>query len=124
MGADEPQPGYVDEGITAYISEWGPEFRDDDPERSLARAHHLWWGSRLPRWAFHNAMKAARHATASRLAKDQIHGSAMAYFFGVLEGAVGAQCLKAGLPIPRGAARHSDAELDPDGRADPTQLAG
>jgi len=61
-------PGYLDEGITSYIVDWGVELDDDDQERSLDRAHRMWWSSKLERWRFHNAMKAARHATLARMA--------------------------------------------------------
>jgi hypothetical protein len=60
---DDPDDtsGYQDDCL--YIEQWGPELSDDDAQRSVERAHHLWWNSKLPRWRFHNAMKAARHAT-------------------------------------------------------------
>ena len=38
---------------TRYKHEqWGRDFRDDDPARSRARAHHIWWNSGLPRGRF------------------------------------------------------------------------
>jgi hypothetical protein len=98
----DAQPGYVDEGISSYIAEWAVELGDDDQERSLARAHRLWWNSKLERYRFHNAMKAAKHVTLARMANGQVSGRPMAYFFGVLSGAVADQCVRAGLPEPRG----------------------
>jgi hypothetical protein len=109
---DDVAPGYFDDGIAQYIQEWGVEFGDDDQQRSTERAHRLWWNSKLERWRFHNAMKAARHATQARLAKGQIGSRPMAYFFAVLAGAAADQCMKAGLPLPRGwdiAAEEDDA---------------
>lgn len=103
-------PGYFDEGITTYIEQYAPELEDDDPVRSNARAHKLWWNSGLPRWAFHNAMKRARRATAERQSQGQIRGSPMAYFFGVLAGAVADECYRRGRPLPRGWELESDPE--------------
>jgi hypothetical protein len=105
---DAPIPGFFDEGIASYIETWGAELGDDDPARSLDRAHHIWWNSKLPRWRFHNAMKAARHAARARLAAGQVRGNPMAYFFGVLEGAVGDECIRAGLPLPPGRPGRAD----------------
>jgi hypothetical protein len=102
LSSADSTPGYFDEGITTYIVEWGVEFSDDDQERSLDRAHRMWWNSKLERGRFHNAMKAARHATLVRMANGQVGGRPMAYFFGVLAGAAADQCMKAGLPLPRG----------------------
>ena len=47
IAAKDAPPGYLDEGIPSYIVEWGAEFGDDDQERSLERAHRLWWNSKL-----------------------------------------------------------------------------
>ena len=94
--------GDHDGGITSYIVEWGAELGDDDQERSIERAHRLWWNSKLERWRFHNAMKAAKHATLARMANGQVSGRPMAYFFGVLAGAAADQCVRAGLTLPQG----------------------
>jgi hypothetical protein len=99
---DDVRPGYFDDGIAQYIQEWGAELGDDDQQRSIERAHRLWWNSKLERWRFHNAMKAARHATTTRAAKGQVGARPMAYFFAVLAGAAADQCMKAGLPLPHG----------------------
>jgi hypothetical protein len=99
---EDPPPGYFDEGIASYIEEWGAELLDDDAQRSLTRAHRLWWNSKLERERFHNAMKAAKHTTLARMAKGQVAGRPMAYFFGVLRFCVMDECIKAGQPPPRG----------------------
>ena len=99
---DDVAPGYFDEGIASYISEWGAELGDDDQERSIDRAHRMWWNSKLERGRFHNAMKAARHATLTRMSAGRVGSRPMAYFFGVLAGAAADQCVTAGLPLPRG----------------------
>jgi hypothetical protein len=62
----------------------------------------MWWNSKLERGRFHNAMKAAKHVTLTRMASGQVGGRPMAYFFGVLAGAAADQCVRAGLPMPRG----------------------
>lgn len=102
IDSEDTQPGYLDEGIIAYIVEWGAELGDDDQDRSLDRAHRMWWNSKLERWRFHNAMKSAKHATLARMANGQVSGRPMAYFFGVLAGAAADQCVRAGLTLPRG----------------------
>src|SRR5579859_8169365 len=38
IGDDDAPPGYLDDGITSYIVQWGVELGDDDTERSLERA--------------------------------------------------------------------------------------
>ena len=96
------QPGYLDDGINHYIEEWGAEFGDDDQQRSIERAHRLWWNSKLERWRFHNAMKLARHTTLKRLTAGQVGGRPMAYFFSVLAGAAADECVKAGQSLPHG----------------------
>jgi hypothetical protein len=75
---------------------------DDDQERSLQRAHRLWWNSGLDRHQSHNAMKAARHGTLARMANGQVGGRPTADFFGVKAGAAADQCVRAGLQVPRG----------------------
>lgn len=97
----EDAPGYSDDGIAAYVEQYGIEFGDDDPQRSLDRAHRLWWNSGLARDAYHLAVKRAWYATRERRRTNSISGSVMAYFFGVLQGAIADECLKAGLPLPR-----------------------
>jgi len=47
-------------------------------------------------------MKAGRHVTLARMTNGQVGGRPMAYFFGVLAGAAADQCVRAGLPVPRG----------------------
>ena len=112
---NDAPPGYLDEGITSYIVDWGVELDDDDQQRSLDRAHRMWWNSKLERWRFHNAMKAAKDATLARKAKGQVGGRPMAYFFGVLAGAAADQCVRAGLTLPRG----WEITLGVDGTASP-----
>jgi hypothetical protein len=46
----------------------------------------------LPRGAFHNAMKAARHETQTRSAAGQIYGAPMAYFLATLRTTASDQC--------------------------------
>jgi hypothetical protein len=55
-------------------------------------------------------MKAARHATLARMATGQVGGRPMAYFFGVLAGAAADQCVRAGLPVPRGWGTDAEAQ--------------
>jgi hypothetical protein len=94
----EDGPGYQDDGICLYIEQWGPELSDDDSQRSVERAHHLWWNSKLPRWRFHNAMKAALHATQAKVEAGRVQGSPMAYFFALLRTTASDECRKEGLP--------------------------
>jgi hypothetical protein len=108
--------GYYDSGIAEYVETWGAELSDDDPKRSLERAHRLWWNSGLSRDAYHLAMKRAWYATSARLRQGRIlrgppeQPQAMGYFFAVLEGAIADECVSRGVPVPgRGRSKHSDS---------------
>jgi hypothetical protein len=93
-----PTPGYWDDGISLYVERWSSELGDDDLQRSVERAHHIWWNSKLPRDAFHNAMKAAHHETRAKLEAGKIHGAPMAYLLTVLRTTASEQCVRLGLP--------------------------
>ena len=92
-----PVPGYYDTGISAYIAHWAGDFGDNDSQRSLEQAHHIWWNSKLPRWVFHQAMKAARHQTERKGDASTAFGAPMAYFFKVLRTEVAQRCDRMGL---------------------------
>lgn len=87
--------GY-DEGIWLYIERFAPAFGDNDPARSLEVAHHLWWNSGLPAWAFHNAIKMAADSTERMLARGHLRSSPMGYFFSALKTAVHDQAVRYG----------------------------
>jgi hypothetical protein len=118
-----PTPGYQDEGISLYIEDWAPRLGDNDLQRSVDQAHHLWWTSKLPRGRFHNAMKAALHETEKHRAVGKIQGAPIKYFFATLRTTASDQCRREGLPplketreeqrerVPLGGMTDKDLEL-------------
>jgi len=90
-------PGHYDEGIELQIEQCSAEFEDNDLQRSIDSAHHMWWNSKLDPGRFQNAVKAAIHVTRKR--RGQITDRPMAYFFKVLAAAVMDQRYRAGLPV-------------------------
>jgi hypothetical protein len=77
--------------LIALVERCGGDFRDDDPARSRARAHHIWWGSGLPRGRFLGLVEIARTRTLEQVSRGQVRGGqpgqrrAMGYFFAILE---------------------------------------
>ena len=83
--------GPESEELAARIEQYGRDFRDDNPTRSRARAHHAWWNSGLPRSRFLTLVELARDKTREQVSKSGVRSGtpgqrrAMAYFFAVLE---------------------------------------
>ncbi|MCC6173992.1 MAG: helix-turn-helix domain-containing protein [Chloroflexi bacterium] len=79
------------EELVARIEQCGREFRDDDPGRSRARAHHVWWNSGLPRGRFLTLVDQARERTREQVSRGKVRSGAagqrraMGYFFAILE---------------------------------------
>jgi len=79
------------EELIARIEQCGRDFRDDDPARSRARAHHVWWGSGLPRGQFLSLVELARERTLEQVSRGRVRSGqagqrrAMGYFFAILE---------------------------------------
>ncbi|MFN8637248.1 MAG: hypothetical protein U0893_25645 [Chloroflexota bacterium] len=79
------------EEIAAHIEQYGADFRDDDPRRSRARAHHIWWNSGLPRARFVTLLEIAREKTLEQVSRGRVRGGqagqrrAMGYFFAILD---------------------------------------
>jgi hypothetical protein len=79
------------EDLIARIELCGRDFRDDDPARSRARAHHVWWNSGLPRGRFLSIVELARERTLDQVSRGRVRGGqagqrrAMGYFFAILE---------------------------------------
>ena len=77
--------------LVARIEQCGRDFRDDDPQRSRARAHHAWWNSGLPRGRFLALVEMARERTLAQISRGRVRGGqagqrrGMGYFFAVLE---------------------------------------
>jgi hypothetical protein len=77
--------------VEQLVRQYAVEFRDDDVDRSVARAQHVWWNSRLPQIAFVALVEVARMRTKEQMSLGGIKKgkpgarAAMAYFFGVLE---------------------------------------
>jgi hypothetical protein len=77
--------------VIARIEQWGRDFRDDDPARSRARAHHIWWNSGLPRGRFLALLDLARERTLEQVSRGRVRGGqagqrkAMGYFFAILD---------------------------------------
>lgn len=77
--------------MIARIEQCGRDFRDDDPARSRARAHHVWWGSGLPRGQFLSLVELARERTLEQVSRGRVRSGqagqrrAMGYFFAILE---------------------------------------
>jgi hypothetical protein len=79
------------EELSVRIEAYGREFRDDDPARSRARAHHVWWNSGLPRGRFLTLVEQARDLTREQVSRGKVKSAAagqrraMGYFFAILE---------------------------------------
>ena len=79
------------EDLIARIEQCARDFRDDDPARSRARAHHIWWNSGLPRGRFLSLVEMARERTLDQISRGRVRGGqagqrrAMGYFFAILE---------------------------------------
>ena len=77
--------------LAARIEQCGREFRDDDPARSHARAHHVWWTSGLSRGRFLSLVDLARERTLEQISRGRVRSGqagqrrAMGYFFAILE---------------------------------------
>jgi hypothetical protein len=91
-GAAHPsQSSPESEELVARIEQYGRDFRDDDPARSRARAHHIWWNSGLPRGRFLGLVDLARDRTLEQVSRGRVRGGqagqrrAMGYFFAILE---------------------------------------
>ena len=73
------------------IEQYGRDFRDDDPTRSRARVHHIWWNSGLPRGRFLSLVELARERTLDQVSRGRVRSGqagqrrAMGYFFAILE---------------------------------------
>jgi hypothetical protein len=91
-GATRPTgPGPELEELSLRIERYGRELRDDDPARSHARAHHIWWNSGLPRARFLTLVEQARDRTREQVSRGKVRSGqpgqrrAMGYFFAILE---------------------------------------
>jgi hypothetical protein len=79
------------EELTVRIDQYGRELLDDDPARSRARAHHVWWNSGLPRGRFLTLVEQARDRTREQVSRGKVRSGtagqrrAMGYFFAILE---------------------------------------
>ena len=77
--------------LSAQIERCSREFRDDDPSRSNARAHHVWWTSGLPRGRFLTLVELARERTVAQVSRGRVRSGqpgqrrSMGYFFAILE---------------------------------------
>ena len=89
--ARSTQSGSESEDLIARIEQCGRDFRDDDPARSRARAHHAWWNAGLPRGQFLALVDLARERTLEQISRGRVRGGqagqrrAMGYFFAILE---------------------------------------
>jgi hypothetical protein len=79
------------EALIALVERCSLDFRDDDPDRSRTRAHHVWWNSGLPRGRFLTLVEMARERTLEQISRGRVRGGqagqrrAMGYFFAILE---------------------------------------
>jgi hypothetical protein len=79
------------EDLARAIEACGQRFLDDAPDRSLARAHHVWWNSGLPRSRFLSLVEMARERTLEQVSRGRVRGGqpgqrrSMGYFFAILE---------------------------------------
>jgi hypothetical protein len=79
------------EDLAALVERSGTDFRDDDPHRSRARAHHIWWNSGLPRAQFLSLVEMARERTLEQISRGRVRSGtpgqrrSMGYFFAILE---------------------------------------
>ena len=77
--------------LNALVERYGTDFRDDDPPRSQARAHHIWWNSGLPRRRFLTLVEMARERTLEQVSRGRVRAGqagqrrSMGYFFAILE---------------------------------------
>lgn len=77
--------------LTAAIEQYGRQLRDDAPERSQTRAHHVWWNSGLPRARFLALAETAYTKTVEQVSRGRVRSGAagqrraMGYFFAILE---------------------------------------
>jgi hypothetical protein len=89
--ARSTRSGLESEDLIALVERCGVDFRDDDPARSRARAHHIWWNAGLPRARFLSLVEIARIRTLEQVSRGQVRGGqpgqrrAMGYFFAILE---------------------------------------
>jgi hypothetical protein len=85
------RPGSESDEVVARIEQCGRDFLDDDPARSRARAHHVWWNSGLARGRFLSLLDLARERTLHQISRGQVRSGqagqrrAMGYFFAILE---------------------------------------
>jgi hypothetical protein len=85
------RPNVESSDLVARIEQCGRDFRDDDPARSRARAHHIWWNAGLPRRQFLKLVDLARERTLEQISRGRVRGGqagqrrAMGYFFAILE---------------------------------------
>jgi hypothetical protein len=77
--------------LTIAIEQYGRQLRDDAPERSQARAQHVWWNSGLPRANFLTLAETAYTRTLDQVSRGRVRSGAagqrraMGYFFAILE---------------------------------------
>ena len=90
--AARPTTGTVENAeLAARIEQLGVAFRDDDPARSQARAHHIWWNSGLPRSRFLALVETAQERTVAQVSRGKVRSGtagqrkSMGYFFAILE---------------------------------------
>jgi hypothetical protein len=91
-GAARPTAANMEsEDLARAIERYGRDFLDDDPQRSRARAHHIWWNSGLPRPRFLTLVEIAREKTLEQISRGRVRGGqagqrrAMGYFFAILD---------------------------------------
>jgi hypothetical protein len=77
--------------LAAVIERYGQQLRDDDPARSRARAHHLWWNSGLTQARILILAEMAYERTREQVSRGRVRSGpagqrrAMGYFFAILE---------------------------------------
>jgi len=77
--------------LATQIERYGRQLLDDDPARSHARAHHVWWNSGLPRARFLMLTETAYTRTLEQVSRGRVRSGAagqrraMGYFFAILE---------------------------------------
>jgi len=77
--------------LAAVIERYGGQLRDDDPARSRARAHHVWWNSGLTRARILALAETAYDRTREQVSRGRVRSGpagqrrAMGYFFAILE---------------------------------------
>jgi hypothetical protein len=86
-----PQSSVESDDLAALIEQCATDFHDDDPARSRARAHHIWWNSGLPRGQFLSLVEMARERTLEQISRGRVRSGtpgqrrSMGYFFTILE---------------------------------------